>query len=215
MISDLASMRRHYEREELNEEQAPAEPYALFHQWLAQAIEFELPPLEPNAMVLSSVDRKGRPHGRVMLLKEVDAQGFVFFSHYRSAKGQDFAGNPQAALTFFWPVLERQVRIEGLIERIGADESDRYYRSRPLSSRLSAWTSEQSQVIPSRGYLQDRLHEVRRRYGDSEPARPDYWGGYRLKPDRIEFWQGGPGRLHDRLNYLKTANGWKRERLAP
>lgn len=213
----LAHMRRSYIRDGLLESESPQEPLALFDLWLEQAIETERPPTEANAMLLSTVDGGGQPHARVMLLKGLDARGFVFFSNYESAKGLDMAANPLAALTFFWPVLERQIRIEGRVEQISSAESDAYYAMRPLGSRLGAWSSPQSRPIESRDELDQRLQAIRQRFaGETSPPRPAYWGGYRLLPSRMEFWQGRPDRLHDRLEYrLQTDGSWSRSRLAP
>ncbi len=215
MSPSLADMRRDYTRDGLTEAQAPADPYALFGQWFEEAVRTEQPPVEANACWLATVDGEGQPHCRVLLLKGVDAQGFVFYTNYDSAKGQQLAAQPRAAMTFFWPALERQVRIEGLVEQGSAEESDAYYRVRPLGSRLGAWASPQSQVIANRYELEQRLTEVQQRFVDGEPSRPPFWGGYRLKPQRIEFWQGRSSRLHDRLDYQRTEGGWQRQRLAP
>lgn len=213
----LAHMRRNYIRDGLQEAASPQDPLSLFELWLEQAIETERPPTEANAMLLSTVDANGQPHARVMLLKGLDERGFVFFSNYESAKGVDLAANPKAALTFFWPVLERQIRIEGRIEQVTAAESDAYYSIRPLGSRLGAWSSPQSRPIDGRGELDERLYDVQQRFaGESNPPRPPHWGGYRLLPSRVEFWQGRPDRLHDRLDYrLQADASWSRARLAP
>ncbi|GAC1035992.1 pyridoxamine 5'-phosphate oxidase [Pseudomonas sp. No.117] len=215
MSPSLADMRRDYTRDGLTEAQAPADPYALFGQWFEEAVRTEQPPVEANACWLATVDAEGQPHCRVLLLKGVDAQGFVFYTNYDSAKGQQLAAQPRAAMTFFWPALERQVRIEGLVEQVSAEESDAYYRVRPLGSRLGAWASPQSQAIADRQELEQRLAEVQQRFASGEPSRPPFWGGYRLKPQRIEFWQGRSSRLHDRLDYQRGEDGWQRQRLAP
>ncbi|MDH4762396.1 pyridoxamine 5'-phosphate oxidase [Pseudomonas oryzihabitans] len=215
MSPSLADMRRDYTRDGLTEAQAPADPYALFGQWFEEAVRTEQPPVEANACWLATVDDQGQPHCRVLLLKGVDAQGFVFYTNYDSAKGQQMAVQPRAAMTFFWPALERQVRIEGRVEQVSAEESDAYYRVRPLGSRLGAWASPQSQAIADRHELEQRLAEVQRRFADGDPSRPPFWGGYRLKPQRIEFWQGRSSRLHDRLDYQRVEGGWQRQRLAP
>ncbi|TDQ40010.1 pyridoxamine 5'-phosphate oxidase [Thiopseudomonas denitrificans] len=214
----LAHMRRNYVRDGLLEGNSPANPMQLFGQWLEHAVQTEKPPSEANAMLLSTADASGQPHARIMLLKGMDERGFVFFSNYQSAKGLQMEDNPLAALTFFWPVLERQVRIEGRVERVSADESDAYYAVRPLGSRLGAWASPQSQPIGGREQLAERLAAVNQRFADNDnPARPPHWGGYRVLPQRIEFWQGRPDRLHDRLDYrLQPDSGdWSMTRLAP
>lgn len=212
----LANMRRNYTRDGLLEEQAPLEPFALFKQWLADAVATEQPPVEPNAMTLATVDGAGQPHCRTLLLKGLDERGFVFYSNYASAKGEELQAQPAAAMTFFWPALERQVRIEGVVERVSAEESDAYFNMRPLGSRLGAWASAQSQPLASRAELEEALAELEQRYADQDPPRPEHWGGYRIVPQRIEFWQGRTCRLHDRLNYqLQDDNHWTRERLAP
>ncbi|AIR87811.1 pyridoxamine 5'-phosphate oxidase [Pseudomonas cremoricolorata] len=215
MTQSLADMRRDYTRDGLAEDQAPAEPFSLFEQWFAEAVKTEQAPVEANAMTLATVDGEGRPHCRVLLLKGLDARGFTFFTNYRSAKGQHLLDNPFAAMTFFWPALERQVRIEGRVEKVTAKESDDYYQVRPLGSRLGAWASPQSQVIADRQVLQALLEATTARFADSQPHCPEHWGGYRLLPERIEFWQGRASRLHDRLNYRLIAGHWQRERLAP
>lgn len=211
----LADMRRDYTRDGLDEAQAPAEPFALFRRWFDDAVKTEQLPVEPNAMTLATVDEEGRPHCRVLLLKGLDERGFTFFSNYDSAKGQQLAARPFAAMTFFWPGLERQVRIEGRVEKVSAQESDAYFQVRPLGSRLGAWASPQSRVIKDREELQQLLADTERRFLDRAPECPPHWGGYRLLAERIEFWQGRSSRLHDRLNYRLQGDAWLRERLAP
>nr|WP_298146492.1 pyridoxamine 5'-phosphate oxidase [uncultured Pseudomonas sp.] len=215
MTQTLADMRRDYTRDGLNEAQAPLEPLPLFKLWFADAVKTEQLPVEPNAMMLATVDSEGRPHCRVLLLKGVDDQGFTFFSNYDSAKGEQMAARPYAAMTFFWPSLERQVRIEGLVERVTSVESDAYFQVRPLGSRLGAWASPQSQVIKDRSELEALLAQTEQRFLNQAPHCPPHWGGYRLQPERIEFWQGRSSRLHDRLNYRLQDGAWVRERLAP
>ena len=213
MKAELADLRRDYTRDGLLESQAPAEPLSLFATWFEQAVEIES--TEANAMMLATVDDAGQPHLRTLLLKGMDDRGFVFFTNYQSAKGRQLQSHPQAAMTFWWHDLERQVRIEGSVERISDDESDAYYQSRPLGSRLGAWASPQSQVIASRDVLEQNLEQLQQRYADQAPERPAHWGGFRLKPQLIEFWQGRPSRLHDRLSYRLLESAWQRERLAP
>lgn len=215
MTQTLADMRRDYTREGLSEASAPDEPFALFRQWFADAVQTEQLPVEPNAMTLATVDAEGRPHCRVLLLKALDDQGFTFFTNYESAKAEQLAARPFAAMTFYWPSLERQVRIEGRVEKVSAAESDAYYQVRPLGSRLGAWASPQSRAIRDRAELERLLAETEQRFLDQAPHCPPHWGGYRLLPERMEFWQGRPSRLHDRLNYRCVSNNWKRERLAP
>ncbi|MNZ76921.1 Pyridoxine/pyridoxamine 5'-phosphate oxidase [compost metagenome] len=215
MAQTLADMRREYTRDGLCESTAPAEPFSLFHQWFEDAVKTEQLPVEPNSMTLATVDEQGQPHCRILLLKGLDERGFTFFSNYDSAKGQQLAARPLAAMTFFWPALERQVRIEGRVEKVSPEESAAYYRVRPLGSRLGAWASPQSRVIDGRQELERLLAETEKRFADTPPTCPDHWGGYRLLPNRIEFWQGRPSRLHDRLNYRLENGVWLRERLAP
>ena len=214
MTQALADMRRDYTRDGLAEAQAPAEPFALFHQWFGDAVKTEQPPVEANAMTLATVDARGRPHCRVLLLKGLDEQGFTFFTNYTSAKGQQLAERPFAAMTFFWPTLERQVRIEGQVVKVTAQESDAYYQVRPLGSRIGAWASPQSQVIANRGVLVKNAAEAAARLG-LNPPRPEHWGGYRLVPEVWEFWQGRKSRLHDRIRYRLVEGQWHKERLAP
>ncbi|HCA23532.1 MAG TPA: pyridoxamine 5'-phosphate oxidase [Pseudomonas sp.] len=213
MKPSIADLRRDYTRDGLTETQAPAEPFALFGEWFAQAVEVES--TEANAMMLATVDGEGQPHLRTLLLKGFDERGFVFFTNYQSAKGQQLANSPAAAMTFWWHDLERQVRIEGQVEQTSAEESDAYFHSRPAGSRLGAWASPQSQVIDSREVLEQRLGAVQQQYADTDAPRPPHWGGYRLVPTLVEFWQGRPSRLHDRLCYRLVEGSWVRERLAP
>lgn len=208
-ISDL---RQSYEKNVLVEETAATSPIEQFSHWFDEALAAKVP--EPNAMTLATVDQTGQPSARTVLIKGFDAQGFVFFTNYESRKGQDLKQNPRAALLFFWQSLERQVRIEGVIEKVAAKDSDDYFHSRPLGSRLGAWASEQSKPI-TRTELQAREQAFRDRYGDN-PPRPEHWGGYRLVPTSFEFWQGRASRLHDRLRYLPDGNGsWTLDRLSP
>lgn len=209
-------LREEYARGRLLEADAPDDPYALFATWLAGAVEAGL--REPNAFTLATADAQGRPSARVLLLKGFDARGFSFFTNYASRKGQELAANPWAALCFWWGPLERQVRIEGQVARLPAEESDAYYQSRPLGARLGAHVSRQSQVIPGREVLEERLAALQAEHDDQNPPqRPDGWGGYLLTPASFEFWQGGPHRLHDRLRYSRggESSPWRIERLSP
>jgi pyridoxamine 5'-phosphate oxidase len=208
-ISDL---RKSYERAELSEEASHADPLQQFDQWLTEAIAAQVP--EPNAMTLATVASDLRPSTRIVLVKGYDARGIVWYTNYDSRKGQELAGNPYAALQFHWIELERVVRIEGRVEKVSAQESDAYFASRPLDSRIGAWASPQSQVIPGRGVLVANAAK----YGAQfllQPPRPPHWGGYRLAPQAWQFWQGRKSRLHDRLRYTRDGEEWVRERLAP
>ena len=208
----IADLRKSYERAELDEGAASERPLALFEAWLQQAIAAQVP--EPNAMTLATVGADGRPSTRVVLVKAVDERGLVWYSNFNSRKGQQLAANPVAALQFHWVELERVVRIEGLVERVADADADAYYASRPLDSRIGAWASPQSQVISSRGVLVAQAARYAAQFALS-PPRPPHWGGYRLLPDRWEFWQGRKSRLHDRLSYRMVDGHWIRERLAP
>ena len=208
----LAELRKSYERAELSEEASQTDPLLQFEQWLGEAISAQLP--EPNAMTLATVGSDLRPSTRVVLIKGCDQRGIVWYTNYESRKGQELAGNPYAALQFHWVELERVVRIEGRVGKTSAEESDAYYASRPLDSRIGAWASPQSQVIAGRSVLVTNAA----RYGAQyllDPPRPPHWGGFRLVPDRWEFWQGRKSRLHDRLRSRLEGSAWVRERLAP
>lgn len=208
----IADLRKSYEKAELSEDASHADPWQQFDQWFHEALKSELP--EPNAMTVATVGSDLRPSTRVVLIKGYDARGIVWYTNYSSRKGLELAGNPWAALQFHWVELERVVRIEGRVEKVSDEESDTYFHSRPLDSRIGAWASPQSQVIGGRGVLVANAAK----YGAQfllNPPRPPHWGGYRLQPDRWEFWQGRPSRLHDRLVYRQEAGQWTRERLAP
>ncbi|MES2976956.1 MAG: pyridoxamine 5'-phosphate oxidase [Pseudomonadota bacterium] len=211
--SSIADLRKSYERAELDENASNADPLLQFEQWLNEAIAAKVP--EPNAMTLATVGSDLRPSTRVVLIKGLDARGIVWFTNYDSRKGRELAGNPFAALQFHWVELERVVRIEGTVEKISDEESDAYFHSRPLDSRIGAWASPQSEVIASRNVLMMNAAKYGARFL-LQPPRPPHWGGLRLKPDNWQFWQGRKSRLHDRLRYTQQADSsWLRERLAP
>ena len=210
----LSDLRREYALAGLAESDLDPDPFKQFDKWFQQALDAGLP--EPNAMTLATATLDGKPSIRVVLLKGVDERGFVFFTNYESQKGRQLSANPQAALAFYWIELERQVCINGRVARISREESERYFRSRPVGSQLGAWASQQSQVVGSRKGLEDRLSELTHEYENKPIPLPPYWGGYRVVPDMMEFWQGRPDRLHDRLRYTRQApDQWLIERLAP
>jgi pyridoxamine 5'-phosphate oxidase len=208
----IADLRQEYMRAGLSEAEADADPLRQFERWFADALAAGIP--LPNAMTLATVSADGAPSARVVLLKGVEHGGFVFYTNYLSRKGRELAARPLACLVLLWSDLERQVRIDGTVESVPAAESDAYYASRPLGARLSAWASEQSARVKDRAQLEQHLLEKKRQYGDA-PPRPPHWGGYRVTPLAIEFWQGRADRLHDRLVYRRSEHGWTRERLAP
>jgi pyridoxamine 5'-phosphate oxidase len=209
----IADLRKSYERAELSESDSHPDPLLQFDRWLNEAMHCEVP--EPNAMTLATVGSNLRPSTRVVLIKGYDAQGIVWYTNYESQKGHELAGNPYAALQFHWVEMERVVRIEGLVEQVSDEESDAYFQTRPLDSRIGAWASPQSQVISGRGVLVANAAKFGAQFL-LQPPRPPHWGGYRLRPDQWQFWQGRKSRLHDRLRYTAQSDGqWLRERLAP
>jgi pyridoxamine 5'-phosphate oxidase len=213
MDDDIAALRKSYERAELDEASTEADPMAQFSRWFSEALKSQLP--EPNAMTLATVGENGRPSTRVVLIKAFDARGITWYTNYESRKARELAANPFAALQFHWAELERVVRIEGRVEKTSTAESDEYFASRPLDSRIGAWASPQSQVIESRATLMANVARYAARFM-LHPPRPPHWGGFRLAPDAWEFWQGRRSRLHDRLRYQRRDDGiWLRERLAP
>jgi pyridoxamine 5'-phosphate oxidase len=207
----IADLRQSYEKGILLEKDAKASPFEQFGLWFDQALEQNVP--EPTTMTLATADSQGRPSARIVLLKGFDEAGFVFYTNYNSRKGQDLAVQPWASLNFFWQPLERQVRLNGLIAKVSAQESDDYFHSRPLGSRLGAWVSAQSQPT-TLAALEANTAAVQQKYGD-QPPRPPHWGGYRLAPEYFEFWQGRPSRLHDRLTYQRSGTSWALERISP
>ncbi len=209
---ELAKIRKDYKLASLDKADIDSSPFSQFEKWFRESVAAKVN--EPNAMTLATVGADGKPAARIVLIKDFDARGASFFTNYESRKGSDLAANPFAALVFFWPELERQVRIEGRIEKVAPAESDAYYSVRPLASRIGAWASPQSRVIPSRETLEERMSAFTKEYGTA-PVRPPYWGGYRVVPTLFEFWQGRPSRLHDRFCYQLSGRQWTVERLAP
>lgn len=210
---DVSAIRKEYKLQSLDESQALKDPIEQFDSWFKEAVNASV--LEVNAMVLSTVSKEGRPSGRVVLLKDFDKMGFSFFTNYDSKKGADLLINPLASLTIFWPELERQVRIEGSVTKLTEEESNEYFQSRPWESKVGAWASKQSETLQSRSELEDKFQQLKEKFSDKIVPKPENWGGYRLQPDYLEFWQGRPSRLHDRLAYNKIGQSWKIERLSP
>ena len=211
-MDPIAQLRKNYTFGQLSETEVPHQPLPLFQLWFDQAVKAECP--EPNSMTLATADKAGNPSARIVLLKGADENGFTFFTNYESQKGKELADRPQAALLFHWHELERQVRIKGTVERVSPEESDQYFHSRPPASRIGAWASPQSVAIPNREFLEEAEQRFQSEFGDA-PPRPEHWGGYRLRPTEIEFWQGRPSRLHDRIHYKLDSGHWKISRLAP
>jgi pyridoxamine 5'-phosphate oxidase len=214
-MSDLSNYRRSYEKSELTEQNLPEDPMAFFKQWFADAEE-AVHKHEVNTMTVSTFGLDGFPKARVVLLKQYTYEGFTFFTNYESEKGKAIAANPNVCLSFFWPELERQVIVKGVAEKVSENTSDGYFDSRPAGSRLGAMVSPQSAVIPSRDYLEENLKVLEEKYEGKDIPRPEYWGGYLVRPLVVEFWQGRPNRLHDRIRFTQEDDlGWKIERLAP
>ncbi len=215
MEKDLSNYRRVYEKKELLEQDVPDNPLQLFQTWFYE-VEASGSVEEANAMTISTIGLDGFPKARVVLLKKYTHEGFIFYTNYLSEKGKAIASNPNVCLSFFWASMERQIIIKGVAEKVAENLSDGYFESRPLGSKLGAMVSPQSEVIPSRDFLEDKLHQLEKQYAQSEVPRPDFWGGYLVRPQSIEFWQGRPNRLHDRIRFSLTDDfDWKIERLAP
>ena len=211
-MDSIAQLRKNYTFGQLSETEVSPNPLNLFQVWFDQAVKAECP--EPNSMTLATADSAGNPSARIVLLKGADSAGFTFFTNYESQKGKELAARPHAALLFHWHELERQVRIKGVVERVSPAESDEYFHSRPSASRIGAWASPQSSEIPNREFLEEAEKRFAADFGD-KPPRPEHWGGYRLQPTEIEFWQGRPSRLHDRIHYQLDGAQWRITRLAP
>ena len=211
--TNLADLRKEYSKSELSEKSVAADPVEQFAVWMDEALKAEVP--EPTAMTLATVSAEGKPRSRVVLLKGFDDQGFVFYTNYKSRKGRDLEGNRNAAIHFFWPELERQVNISGVASRVSDEESDEYFKSRPYASRVGAWASKQSEPIASRMVLIKRVAALVVKYASGHVPRPPHWGGFRIVPERIEFWQGRESRLHDRICYERVGEEWRVGRLSP
>ena len=210
---DISALRTDYTAGQLDQDGQADTPWSLWEQWLAAALEMEV--MEPNAFTLSTVGADGTPHGRIVLLRQSGPEGFMFYTNYESNKGQELTANPKAAATFFWPELQRQVRVEGTVSRVSEEQSDRYFASRPRGSRIGAWSSPQSRKLSDRSDLEEAVTRYEKQFEDAEVTRPKHWGGFCISPRRIEFWQGRASRLHDRLVYEKVDDVWQLSRLAP
>lgn len=213
-MQNIANIRKDYRLATLDISTVDANPIRQFEKWFGEVLNSEV--MEPNAMHLATVNEQGRPSGRVVLLKGLEQSHFIFYTNYQSKKGQELEKNPACALTFFWPELERQVRVEGMVSRVDPALSDEYFQSRPLASQIGAWASPQSSIIANRSILEQRFSDIQKKFeGETVLPRPRQWGGYKVEPFQIEFWQGGPGRMHDRIQYVKVDTVWKVYRLAP
>lgn len=210
---NLADLRKDYAKAELNETDIDPNPITQFKFWFEQAIKAEIP--EPNAMSIATVSSDGKPSNRIVLLKGYDESGFVFFTNYESRKGREITENPNVSLLFFWPELERQIRIEGTAEKISTTDSMKYFFSRPVASQLGAWASAQSAIIEGRNILEKKMNELKEKFRGKEIPFPHFWGGFKIKPVAIEFWQGRRSRLHDRIQYVKEGASWRIQRLSP
>ncbi len=211
--TDISRIRRDYLLTELDEKTVNSNPYEQFSIWMEEAIKANI--IDPSAMILSTSGKDGQPSSRVVLLKEIENNGFVFYTNYESKKGRDLSENPYASLLFFWKEFERQIRIQGKVEKVSESQSEEYFHSRPYESQLAAWTSDQSNIIPNRGYLEKRFVDIKMKYEGKKIPLPPFWGGFKLMPYEFEFWQGRENRLHDRICYQQEKNNWKIVRLAP
>jgi pyridoxamine 5'-phosphate oxidase len=209
----IANLRREWSSRKLDESNVNSNPIGQFSEWMQEAIDADL--LDVNAMTLATADKNGVPSARIVLLKSIDKKGLVFFTNYESNKAKDLAENPNASVVFFWKELERQVRVKGIVEKISKKESEEYFKSRPYESQISAWVSNQSSEVKNRKVLEEKFAELIKKYPAKKVPLPDFWGGYRIIPDRFEFWQGRPNRLHDRIAYIKEKGKWKIVRLSP
>lgn len=210
---NLPKLRREYTLKTLDEKEVNKDPFKQFEKWFSEALSLMVK--DANAMTLATVGNDKKPHARVVLLKEVTGEGFVFYTNYNSDKGREMQENPNAAICFYWPELERQVRIEGVVKKINRSQSEKYFRSRPYKSQIGALASDQSQEVKNRQELEARFAQLSKKYGKAEVPMPEWWGGYVLKPDSIEFWQGRESRLHDRVKYIANGNSWQIKRLSP